>query len=295
MADRMLRVFEVIQDDYLREPQYVEVEARHRRVQQLRAERERLAGELWDEANRTSEGLHGPDAVRAALDAYAQAEETVIEREIVGQIPPRMVHESRNARIYREVNDIQPLDPANVDIGPDSVKHWYDRAREAGVTVEPLGDPADSIIGIDPIEDVALAPRVDWSAGDEKRALQEAIRIYGLELDQWIELDWPPTAHLSDSGYVYTTDFEPCEAHFGAEDEAVCDGCSDCQDSVREVVEQPAQWKWTTTLRINEISFDCDGDERDREVYSDLAFEVAVIEQDPRDILIGPPGAGRLW
>jgi hypothetical protein len=56
-----------------------------------------------------------------------------------------------------------------------------------------------------------------------------------------------------------------------------------------------AQWKWTTTLRINEIEFDREGTERDVEIHSDNTFEVAIIEQDPRNIMIGPPGEGRYW
>lgn len=124
---------------------------------------------------------------------------------------------------------------------------------------------------------------------------QEAVRIHGLQPGQWIDLEWPPTGYLEDPGYVYTTDFEPCEAHAESEDDAVCDNCPDCQDSVCEIVEQMAQWSWTTMMRINEIRFDREGNESDNEVYSDQAFEVAIIEQDPREIMIGPPGEGRHW
>jgi hypothetical protein len=104
------------------------------------------------------------------------------------------------------------------------------------------------------------------------------------------------TAHL---GNTDTTDFEPCDAHaaiYGeSADTGICDDCPDCQGSVREVVEQMAQWKWTTTLRINEIAFDREGIECDVEIYSDNTFEVAIIEQDPRNIMIGPPGEGGHW
>lgn len=64
---------------------------------------------------------------------------------------------------------------------------------------------------------------------------------------------------------------------------------------MREVVQQMAQWKWTTTLRIHQIGFDAEGRECDKEIYSDNTFEVAIIKQDPRDIVIGPPGEGRRW
>jgi len=121
--------------------------------------------------------------------------------------------------------------------------------------------------------------------------LEKAIGIYGLEPGQWMDVEWPPEAHLWDEGNVYTTEFEPCAAH--VEEESY--NCPDCDASVEEVVEHMAQWKWTTTLWIHEIDFDQEGQERDREIYSDRAFEVATTEQDPRDIMIGPPGARRRW
>lgn len=49
-----------------------------------------------------------------------------------------------------------------------------------------------------------------------------------------------------------------------------------------------------STVRINQIGFGHDGEESDFEVFADRTFEVATIEQDPRNIVIGPPG-GRNW
>ena len=168
----------------------------------------------------------------------------------------------------------------------------------AAVTVEPVGNPTDCCAS-DPIEDVALAPRVQWSDADMKEAMEKAIRIYDLEPGHWIELEWPPTAGLADPGYMDTTEFQPCEAHadlyFDSDNNTVCDDCSDCQASVQEVVEKMAQWSFTTTLRVNQLAFDRDGNECHDEVFSDNAFEVAVIEQDPRSIIVGPPGEGRHW
>lgn len=295
MSDRLSRAFETVQQRYLRDPQFADAEARWAHVGWLRREQECIAGELWD---RLPDGLCGAKAVMAALDAYARAEDVVIEREIIGRIPPRTVHEQRNTWAYREAEFSEPIDPARVDTGELSTIHWYDRAREAGVTVEPVRNP-DCYRGFDPIEDVALAPRVDWTDADKKEAIEEAIRIYGLEPGQWIDLEWPPRAHLWDPGNVYTTDFQPCETHadlyYESDDSTACDDCPDCQDSVREVVEQMAQWKWTTAMTINEIAFDAEGYEHSVEVYSDNAFEVAIIEQDPREVIIGPPGEGRHW
>ncbi len=131
-----------------------------------------------------------------------------------------------------------------------------------------------------------------WTDADRKVALEEAIRIYGIEPGQWFDVEWPPVAHLYDPGHVYRTDFEPCDSHAedGGDDE-----CVDCQDSVRHVVEDMAQWKWTTTLNINEIGFDREGREFSTTTHVDQAFEVATTHQDPREILIGPPGPGRNW
>ncbi|WP_131812986.1 hypothetical protein [Mycolicibacterium peregrinum] len=156
---------------------------------------------------------------------------------------------------------------------------------------EPVGDPAE-YRGTGPIEDVALAPEMQWTVADKKAALEAAIGVYEIEPGQWFELDWPPTAHLYDPGNVYRTEFEPCETHG---EEGGDDDCADCQDSVREVVEDMAQWKWTTALRINEIAFDRDGREFSRECHFEQGVEVATTHQDPREILIGPPGQGCQW
>ena len=73
-----------------------------------------------------------------------------------------MVHELRNSWAYLEAEVTEPLDPVKVDSGPLSTLHWYDRAAEAHVDA-PLrvGNPGD-YQGTDPIEDVALAPKVVW-------------------------------------------------------------------------------------------------------------------------------------
>lgn len=300
MSDRLVRAFETVQEKYLRDPQFADSDARYRHVRWLREEQERVAGELWDETDhdRLPDGLHGADAVNAALEARARAEDVVIEREIIGRLPRTLVHEFRNGWAYRESEFTEPLDPARVHTGELSTLHWYDRASLSHVSVEPVGNP-DDYVGFDPIEDVARAPRVNWTDADQKAALENAIRIFGLEPGQWIDLEWPPRAHLWDPGIVYTTDFEPCQAHtdvyYGSGDSSASHDCPDCEASVREVVQQMAQWKWTTTLRIHQIGFDAEGRECDKEIYSDNTFEVAIIKQDPRDIVIGPPGEGRRW
>ena len=226
MTDRLLRAFETVQEKYLRDPKFVDAEARERHVRWLREVQDRIAGEIWDEVDRdrSPDGLHGADAVNAALEAHAPAEDRVIEREIIGRLPQRLVHELRNGWAYREAELTEPLDPARVDTGPLSTLHWYDQAADAAVTVERVRN-ADDYCGSDPIEDVALAPMVEWTDADKKTALEKAIGIYGLEPRQWIDLEWPPVAHLWDPGAVYTTEFESCPAHV----EQGSDDCPDCQ------------------------------------------------------------------
>lgn len=215
----------------------------------------------------------------------------MIAREIIRELPPRLVHERRNSWAF-EAEVTEPIDLETVRHDELSTLHWYDRAATATVdSPEPVGNPAD-YRGFDPIEDVALAPKMNWTDADRKVALEMAIGIYGVEPGQWFELEWPPGAHLYDPGDVCTTEFVPCDAHVegdGNED------CVACTASVRQVVESMAEWKWTTTLRINEIGFDRDGAESSAEVHTEQAFEVAFTEQDPREIVIGPPGRGQLW
>jgi hypothetical protein len=281
-----------VQEKYLHDPGFVDAECLARHVDWLRQKQTMLAGEIWDAVDQEQPGgLRGADAVMAALDAHARAEDAMIEREIIGRLPRRLVHDVRHGWVYREAEFSQPMDPVRTDTGPASTKHWFERADDAAVTVERVGNPAD-YRGSDPIEDVALAPRVAWSDADRKEAMEKAIGAYELEPGQWIELEWPPTAGLWDPGYVYTTDYEPREAH--AHEGAYGD-CPDCADSVQEVVESMAQWRWTTTLQVNQLAFDREGNECRDEVFSDNAFEVAIVEQDPRHIVIGPPGEGRNW
>lgn len=275
MADRLSQVFATVQERYLRRSDFAGEEAAAAQVDRLREIKRRTLEEL-----RTSGA--DPDW----LDE--RAEELVITREIVGRLPPRLVHEVRNSWAYLEA-EITDLVDTSVPHDELSTLHWYDRAAEAKVDLPaPVGNPADYEGAI---EDVALPPTVRWTDADQKTALEYAIGIFGVEPGQWVELDWPPAAHLWDPGRVYQTDFEPCEAHVDEESE----GCAACDESVQQLTERNAQWKWTTTLRINEIAFDRDGKEYSTEIYSDQAFEVATTEQDPREIVIGTPGQGKQW
>ncbi|MCV7202044.1 hypothetical protein H7J71_08445 [Mycolicibacterium peregrinum] len=274
----MAWVFAAVQDRYARDPAFTDHEARAWQVEWLRTQQEVFARQLTEEG--------ATEHVREA------AEDLVIEREIIATLPPRVVHEVWNNWAYLEGEVTDPVDPATVRHDELSTLHWYDRVDAATVdSPEPVGNPAE-YRGSGPIEDVALAPAMTWTDADKKAALEEAIRIYGIEPGQWFDVDWPPVAHLYDPGYVYQTDFVTCDAHV---EDGGDDDCQDCLDSVRDVVENMAEWKWTTALRINEIRFDREGREFSAECFSEQAFEVATTHQDPREVLIGPPGQGRQW
>lgn len=278
MVDRLARVFDAVQEGFLHDPRFTDPAARKRHVDLLRTQQEAFARELVEEG--------------AVDHAWEAAEDLVIERDIIAVLPPRVVHENRHRWAYLEAEVTDPVDPATVRHDELSTLHWYDRAAAATVdSPEPVGDPAE-YRGTSPIEDVALAPEMTWTDADKKAALEEAIRIYGIEPGQWFDLDWPPVAHLYDPGHVHQTDFVSCDAHVNDDGD---DDCQDCLDSVRDVVENMAEWKWTTALRINEIGFDRDGEEFSTECYSEQAFEVLTTRQDPREVLIGPPGQGRHW
>lgn len=268
MSERLFRVVSAVQEGYLKDPALNDLKTLADRVRWLDEERLRLAGEF-------AEG----------------AEDVVIEREIIAKLPPRLVHEVFHRWAYLEA-DVTPPTDTSMPHDELSTLHWYDRADRATVdSPEPVGDHGDcDRLGM--VEDAALAPRMNWTDTDRKAVLEEAIRIYGIEPGQCFDVEWPPEAHLYDPGSVYESDMEPCDSH-------VCDGgdddCVDCASSVQTVIESMAQWKWTTELQIFELTFDREGQECSTREIVDQAFEVATTEQDPREVLIGPPGRGRHW
>ncbi|MFD3430701.1 hypothetical protein [Nocardia fluminea] len=182
-----------------------------------------------------------------------------------------------------------------MDTGPSSTQYWIDRAAEINYT-DDLGHKGDEDYydGRNPIEDVALAPHIAWNEADRAMALKKAAESRDLQPGQWIELDWPPTGHLWTPGYVYWTEFESCVTHSDAYnergDETEFEDCDDCRQRER-IVESPAEWTFSVRGSIYEVRFDSQGCERDREIDED-SFEVCMVEQDPANILIGPPGNG---
>lgn len=260
----------------------------------LDREQRQVAGDLWDAADAAAGGLRGAAAVDAARCAHGEAEDVLIERKIVGSLDPRAVHEARHRDLYRGRDLGAPLAPAQSVATRADTQHWFAEAERRGVDIERVGDHGP-YSGPDPIEDLALPPRVPWGPADHRAMLEDAGRVHGLAPGRWIELEWPPTAGLSTPGEVVTTRFAPCDRHENDADESRWDDCADCQDSVREVVERMAEWTWIAPLTVRQIRFDVDGTERSEVVYADPGHEVAVTTQDPRDVLIGPPGRDTMW
>lgn len=146
-----------MQDKSLREAEFAHADAYVRRVRRLREELGRLAGAIWDEAHHDRNGLHGTDAVSAALACLQPSRRYGDRTRDRWPVTTQAGAELRNGWGYREAELIERLDPARVDTGEVSTIHWYEPAREAAVTVEPVGNPND-YCDSHPIEDVALVP-----------------------------------------------------------------------------------------------------------------------------------------
>ncbi|MFF7944755.1 hypothetical protein ACFZC5_34090 [Nocardia gamkensis] len=300
MSDRLFHVLQTVQQKYLHDPSLNDEASLRDRVRELERGQERIAGEEWDRLfeDRRPGTLHGVEAVQNMLALYAAAEDQVIEREIVARLPARAVHEHRHKWAYLVSEITPPIDPELIYTGAGSAKTWLERAAAAGMETERVNNPWD-YHGIDPIEDLALPPDVSWTDADKKAAMESWIDAFGLEPGHWIELDWPPEANLWSLGHLYRTEFEPCEAHAEAYDdvdgdESYFEDCADCSQ-VEVIVEEMAQWTWSTSVNLMKLYFSSEGEELDRRVYRDGSFEICTMEQDPRDIVIGPPGRGSRW
>ncbi|BBY96927.1 hypothetical protein [Mycolicibacterium fallax] len=259
----------------------------------LDQQQRQMAGDLWDAADAEADGLRGAAAVTAALAAHHQAEEVVVDLVVLGSLDPRAVHEDRHRDLYGAGLGA-PVDPTESAATRADTRHWFAEAERRGVDIERIGDHG-SYSGADSIESLALPPRAPWGPADHRAMLEDAVRLHGLAPGRWIELEWPPTAGLATPGQVVTTSFAPCDRHENDADESRWDDCADCQDSVREVVESMAEWTWIAPLTVRQIRFDVDGTERSEVVYADPGHEVATTTQDPRDVLIGPPGRDTKW
>lgn len=297
MNERLRRILATVQELYLHDPELSTEAARETLVRQLAVERQQIAARIWDEEYGCTGVTTGADVISTALAAWRAAEDEVVEEQIIGRIADRALHERRNAMVYFEADLTAPLDHDNLDTAPENSRFWFERADAAGVDVGRRGPDSDSY-GVYTIEDVALPPQLSWQAADQRVVMEKFIDRHGLEPGQWLELEWPPDGHLTTEGHVYWTEFEVCEAHSETYYETnLCEiDFEDCERCVQpeRIVEFPAVWCFTTTVRTFEISFDTDGHERAEEVDRD-DVTVGELEQDPDDILTGPPEPGRRW
>ena len=291
---QLLRIIEQLHAKFRVFPELQSADSMTARVAELIAQRDALAGDLWNNRADRVGGLSGFAAVRASMEVLDEATQLVVG-ELVSRVPAKSIHEQMNGWAYLEAELQQPV----ADAGPlaDS-KLWRQRAATAHVgSLERLGNP-DDYVGDDSIEDIAVPPDLVWTDADRKAALDEAVSMYGLEPGEWYTREWPPTeAFLWSVGEVLRSDWEPCGEHEDCPDTDEADECVSCSESIQETVVEHAIWKFTARLAKIRLGFDADGtlvDEYGREEI-DSSFEVRQILQDPRDILIGPPGRGRRW
>ncbi len=264
----------------------------HSEVARLSVIRDEVAGKIWDDgAKRWSRNygrpIDGYDAISLALGALEKAEDQAIADGLIARIPHRRIHDRRHRWTNFEAEVTEPVNIPHVNTGRSGTAGWHRRAEDEHIDVEYLGDTG-GYDGFDPIEDRALPPEVPWTDADKKVALDKYIELHGLARGEWVDMEWPPEPSLWTEGSCYLTEGEPCPAHL---EEGEPDDCADCQASVTEEIAQMAVWNWTTTVRTYEIGFSAAGEEREEE-YADHGYLVATIEQDPRDVLIGPPHRG---
>lgn len=264
----------------------------HGEAQRLGSIRDDLAGKIW--AVRAKEwqlkhgyAIDGYEAVSLALSALEKAEDQAIKDVLIQQIPHRVVHDRRHRWTNFEAEVTEPIDILKLNTGRSSTAAWRRRADDEHFDVEYRG-AAGSDGRSGPIEDYALPPEVPWTDADKKAAQDKYIALHGLARGEWVDMEWPPEPSLWREGGCYLTDGEPCAAHL---EDGEPDDCADCQDSVTEEVDVMAEWHWTTTVRTYEIGFSADGAEQQDE-YVDHGYLVATVEQDPRDVLLGPPDRG---
>lgn len=293
MSDSITRALTALREHYPHDPLLDSRESFLHVVHEVVECRDRLAGEYWTTLMEAAELSAGPaEAVRLATIARQRADTEVLDDYITRTMRARAVHDSRYVALYAQAAAQSPVPDYITDPGPD--KRWLKRAEDSGYGTELLGLPGD-YCSSELVEDVAIPPAVPWSAADEVAAIESAISTYGIEPGQWFEVEWPPEAHLWSPGYGYQTEWEPCEQHFDDDNAEQTQGCPDCDASVTVQIESPAEWKFTTELRIYGLAFDSAGNETEREVMDEPGFEVRTLAQDPRYIVLGGPGRDILW
>ncbi|WP_344989299.1 hypothetical protein [Tsukamurella soli] len=213
-------------------------------------------------------------------------EDQALQEIVVAAIPPRAVHERMQKWAEFEAQFSVPLDLRRVETGRRATHDRLVAARAAGVAVEYLGDPAE-YTGSAPIAARAVPPHVPWTAADRKLVMDAYIADFGLGPGEWIDVHWPPVAALQTAGRIVIAPMRPCDYHARTWTEP--DGrCRDCVATLAVVVDEPARWSFTTRLARLALAFDGVGRPRFHTVFVAVAHTVGELEQDPRDVLLGP-------
>ncbi|TWS20933.1 hypothetical protein FK529_06390 [Tsukamurella asaccharolytica] len=201
-----------------------------------------------------------------------------LEQRILGVIPPGAVMAARHMWTHLEAEFDTPVDAANADTGASAF-------AEADVAMaDTLSDPAD-YSGIDPIEDVAIAPEIRWTDADKRQSLERYARDNRLTSSEWVDMKWPPQAQLLTPGNLCDSRRNACATHEEL-DEPVAE-CADCDEAIAPVVESNAVWSFNARVTRYELAVGADGRLEDIEFSSEVET-VAEIEQDPRTLRIGP-------
>ncbi|MGW5923479.1 hypothetical protein ACWFPY_31200 [Nocardia fluminea] len=235
----------------------------------------------------------GTEVVAAVQGELVRAEDEIIATQIIGQLPDRAVHEHFARQAGLLLDGAIEVNPELIYGGYKSAQYWREQLAEWQIEPEvELRGEEPYYHEVYPVEDVALPPRIIWSATDHAAALEKVVAQHRLEPGQWIELEWPPRwADLYSEGYAYRTTFEPCEAHTelydGDEaDESVFGECDDCTQP-DWFVEEPATWNFTAEMTRFEVAFDHAGEQRHHEVERERVEVFQYSELDPAQIVIG--------
>ncbi|WP_342802094.1 hypothetical protein [Nocardia sp. No.11] len=292
MSLRLATIIDAVQRDYHNNPDLESEAARHDRVRTLTQLRDRLAAEAF-ETRAPERGQSSAEIVASVQADLSEAEDEIIRTEIIGRLPTRAFHDyfTRQAGLLLE-GEVAVM-PESVHGGYKSAQHWRERLAELGIEREVrLRGEEPYYDGINPIEDVAYPPRIEWSATDHAAALERVVAQYALEPGQWIELEWPPQAYLWSEGHSYRTTFEACETHSDENDgdetiESELEECGDCTQS-EWVIEKPATWNFTAMMTVREVVFDHSGEQQFDEVERTSVDVFQYSELDPAQIVIGP-------
>lgn len=145
--------------------------------------------------------------------------------------------------------------------------------------IETWNRQEDSWYQIDPPEDRAVQPDMAWTDEHQIATLREYLGKFlrYLEVDEFIEMSWPPIGNLWNSGSWGYNDDRYCDEHGDDWDDG-CDECADSREQEPVSIHDFAEWHWhcrLTTLREDEDQI--------IEVSSEY-WQAFSTEMDPREV-----------